>query len=1170
MIPRDPRSVVHSGTLRALIRDSGRTLTARQWWQVGGLALLLVLLWTIGLWRAWPLTIMLAGTIVLLIGAVIALLVERARATRRATELERSLQGHAEDSRFGVRPERRAQLDQIEQEFNAAVASLKRSKLGQGRLGQSALYALPWYVVIGAPAAGKTSAIAASGLDFPLGTNRIRGIGGTRNCDWFFSTSAIFLDTAGRYAVESEDREEWFKFLDLLKTHRRRTPVNGVVVMVSVDELLGFTPADLQQSASDLRARIDELTQRLGVRFPVYLVFTKCDLIRGFADFFADLTPKESEQVWGCTFRGEDGEDVGQRFDQEFELLAQTVVSRRTQRIATVATPDKTSAEIYLFPLEFAGIGETLSRFVRQLFQANPYREDPNFRGFYFTSALQDGPPADRVLSSIKRRFGLSGSDRPAVHTQDTSRFLASLFRDVIIHDQNRVAPTSRSMLTPRQVRRLSVAAIVVLMVGFGWLARSAFARSSSDILMVQSAVQVSDKSADLDSLYPLATALDSLEVPKASRWFGAMGFDRSAKLLPELNRLLVRRATPLFRELALGATEQRLRTFSGQGASEGDRGLAYDDLHAYLLLGADVGRLRTSPGDRTFLKGYLRRVVARRPSDSVLTDRVATQLERPVMETDSQLVERTRRVLYTPPTVDGLYRGLREDGTQRLPAVPLARLIGAAPSGVFASGAQVSGLYTKEGWESYVQAAIESRSREPAQANWVLGSRPEALPAELANSDSLAGKLLGLYFADYISEWRRFLVSLRYVQGDRGASVHQLDVLQDVEHSPLVALIDTVSAQTRFDNQAKKKANDFVSSILKKFGYAAQAGEVTASANPVDRAFAPIHALRGPALGQILGQYQDAGTKLQALGDGAPSSSGAEQLSRDLQTARINISRSAKALDADIRDAVFTQPLDIARAALRNTVSTAVMSQWRRQVCAPFDEKLLGRYPFTRRGTTDASLIEVERYFRPQSGTVWEFYDRELADYVRSGDFQVKSGSPISQSVGTTLRRAKAIGDGLFDGSGGIHLDFDLTPQSPTVEMLTSEPTAAVTVTETSITIDGQSSVYQMGRQSPKPFVWPNSRADERGATLTVTVARVGRNSVTLPARGARGDWGFVRLLDEASVTPLGGGNVRLSWKLIDAESTFAVNVAYVVHARSGQSLFNSPRAFFQYDCSP
>jgi type VI secretion system protein ImpL len=1088
--------------------------------------------------------------------------------------LERSLHGHAEDSRFGVRPERRAQLDQIQQEFSAAVESLKRSKLGQGRLGQSALYALPWYVVIGPPAAGKTTAIAASGLDFPLGTNRIRGIGGTRNCDWFFSTSAIFLDTAGRYAVESEDREEWFKFLDLLKTHRRRTPVNGVIVMVSVDELLGFTSADLQQAASDLRARIDELTQRLGVRFPVYLVFTKCDLIRGFADFFADLTPKESEQVWGCTFRsGEDGDDVGTRFEREFDLLTETVVGRRTLRIAGVATPDKTSAEIYLFPLEFAAVGETLSRFVRQLFQTNPYREDPNFRGFYFTSALQEGPPADRVLSSINRRFGLSGSsDRPAVRGEGRSRFLASLFRDIIIHDQNRVAPTSRSLLTPRQMRRLSVASIVVLLLGFGWMARSAFARSSADMLMVQSAVQVSDKPAALDSLYPLASAIDSLEQsPSAARLFGGMGLDRSGKLIPALNRRLVDRAVPLFRELAFVPTEERLRNFSGQSASEGDRGAAYDDLRAYLLVGADVGRLQTSPLERTFLKAYLRRATERRPSDSVLTNRFVSQLQRAVMQTDSQLVDRTRRVLYTPPTVEGLYRGIREEGTQKLPAVPLARLIGAGPSAVFASGAQVSGLYTKEGWESYVQAAIESRSREPAKANWVIGSRPEALPAELANSDSLAGRLIALYFHDYIAEWRRFLVNIRYPQGDRATSIRQLDVLQDVDRSPLLVLLDTVAEQTRFDSPAKKKANDFVSSILKKFGYEAQAANTGASGNPVDRAFASIHALRGPALGQILGQYQDAGAKLQSVGDGAPSSSGAEQLARDLQTARINVNRSAKSLDDDIREALFTQPLDIARAALKISVSSAVMGQWRRQVCAPFDEKLIGRYPFTRRASTDAALLEVERYFRPQSGTVWAFYERELADYARPGDFQVKAGAPIQPGVGTTLRKAKAIGDGLFDGSGGIHLDFDVTPQPPTVEMLTSEPNAAVpTVTQVSITIDGQTSVYQMGRQTPKPFDWPNSKADERGASIAVTVARVGRGAITLPAKESRGDWGWVRLLDDATVSSLGGGNFRLVWKLVDSDSSFAVNVAYVVHARSGQNLIASPRAFFQYDCSP
>ena len=337
-----------------------------------------------------------------------------------------------------------------------------------------------------------------------------------------------------------------------------------------------------------------------------------------------------------------------------------------------------------------------------------------------------------------------------------------------------------------------------------------------------------------------------------------------------------------------------------------------------------------------------------------------------------------------------------------------------------------------------------------------------------------------------------------------------------------------------------------------------------------MDRAFASVRAIRGPALGQILSQYQEASDKLQATGDGALSAASTEQLSRELQTARINISRTAKAIDSDIRDAVFTQPLEIARATLKNTVGGALIGQWNTQVCAPFQDKLSGKYPFSKRATTAASLLDIERYFRPQTGTVWTFYERELSEYVRQGDFQAKGSANIPQGIGASLRRARSISDGLFDGSGTINLDFDLIPQQPTVEMLGDEVTAKPpTVTQIAVTIDGQEAVYQMGRQNPKSFAWPNAKADERGATIAVTVASVGQSALRLPAREARGDWGWLRLVDSATVSPMPGGNVRLEWSVVDSERRFAVHVAYVLHARSGQSLFNAPREFFQFECS-
>jgi type VI secretion system protein ImpL len=116
----------------------------------------------------------------------------------------------------------------------------------------------------------------------------VQGVGGTRNCDWFFTTDGILLDTAGRYSVYEADRAEWFSFLDLLRRHRRRAPINGIIIAVSVAELAGGSPEASIELAKSLRTRVQELTERLGVHAPVYVVFTKADLIAGFADFFHD------------------------------------------------------------------------------------------------------------------------------------------------------------------------------------------------------------------------------------------------------------------------------------------------------------------------------------------------------------------------------------------------------------------------------------------------------------------------------------------------------------------------------------------------------------------------------------------------------------------------------------------------------------------------------------------------------------------------------------------------------------------------------------------------------------------------------------------------------------------------------------------------------------------
>ena len=182
-----------------------------------------------------------------------------------------------------------AELAALGQRMRAALAVLRTANPGWRMRGRY-LYELPWYMFVGAPGSGKTTALTRSGLEFPLaetlGPDAIGGIGGTRHCDWWFTDEAVLLDTAGRYTTQDSDleadRAAWSGFLELLKKHRPRRPVNGVIVAISVTDLLLQDLAAREAQARAVRARIQELQERLDLAFPVYVVVTKSDLLAGF------------------------------------------------------------------------------------------------------------------------------------------------------------------------------------------------------------------------------------------------------------------------------------------------------------------------------------------------------------------------------------------------------------------------------------------------------------------------------------------------------------------------------------------------------------------------------------------------------------------------------------------------------------------------------------------------------------------------------------------------------------------------------------------------------------------------------------------------------------------------------------------------------------------------
>lgn len=199
----------------------------------------------------------------------------------------------------------RIELRELSSKWKESVERLRKSAL---RKKGNPLYVLPWYMVMGESGAGKTSAIRNSGLSTPMTElERIRGIDGTKNCDWYFLDNAIVLDTAGRYTIpddEVADLEEWKSFLALLSRHRRREPISGLVLAISVERLLLDTEERTIENGKLIRQHINHLIRALGAKFPVYVMVTKMDLVYGFNDFSNNLKPEMLHEAMGFLNNG--------------------------------------------------------------------------------------------------------------------------------------------------------------------------------------------------------------------------------------------------------------------------------------------------------------------------------------------------------------------------------------------------------------------------------------------------------------------------------------------------------------------------------------------------------------------------------------------------------------------------------------------------------------------------------------------------------------------------------------------------------------------------------------------------------------------------------------------------------------------------------------------------
>ena len=1010
------------------------------------------------------------------------------------------------------------------------------------------VYELPWYVFIGAPGAGKTTALLRSGLRFPLaerlGAAPVAGIGGTRQCDWWFTDRAVFIDTAGRYTTQdshhASDANEWKTFLQLLCRYRPVQPINGVIVTVSVPDLI-HGGAELEQQAEAVEQRLLELRAELGLSFPVYLLVTKVDLLAGFVEYFGDFDATQRERIWGTTFdyAGEPGalpDDLAARLAE----LPRGIRDASVQRLQEESQPQR-RALIYQFPAQLEAVLPALEGFVRHAFRRTAEAPRQALRGIYLTSGTQEGNPIDRVLGQLSRHYGIPiRTERPRPDGgSGKAYFLSTLLQQLVIAE----APLAGRNLKRRQRRRWiaagvgSVLAVVLLLACIGWWFsyRSNLDYVASVGQRVAQVVREVDPAkgrniGNIDQLLPLYAMLSDLassgQIDPTQPPFGfGFGLFQGARLAQSADqtyhRVLDQTLAPLL--------AQRLSLALRQ---EADPVARYDALRISLML-LTPGHLQREEVRRWAAQAFAAPTAASagqapgageqqewlRHLDALLERNAVVN----VMRLDEASVRAARSALAALPIEQRVYDRLLARARARLDGDrSLAELVSPGAVLAFAPNDSASGvpgiaaINTRKAWRELIEPTLDPTIVELAsEAGWVMDERSaavERLARERPARNELAKQVAQRYAQATIAQWDRLLSALTLAAPADAESLSQLAGTLGAPASPLRELLARIALEfppAAAGSSASGAQQAFDAATTARFGALADYAR-SSGAGAVDRLLVPLPA---------------------ALRE--PTGARASELLRELRAEAARAPAPLKAIWSVLADALGVQQ----RRAIDRQLTSGIgeLAQACRNIMAD-------RYPFARDAKRDMPFADFARLFGPH-GLLDSFYRAHLASQV---DAQRRpwrlvgaaSASPKAQSALRSFEMADDIRRLFFpDGVELPQLRLRLTPLSMDGELL-----------QFSADVDGQLIRYENGPRRPKAVQWPGPAATQK---VLLRILPAGPSGVGAEAH--EGPWALLRVLSRSGWQRAGTGGAGPVARLVVDGRALNVEVASETPANAG-----------------
>lgn len=284
---------------------------------------------------------------------------------------------------------------------------------------------IPWYLLLG-DRCGKTSLLAGSGLPMFSNDAQDNTVVPTHTLRWWFFRNVCFLDLSGNFLNGTPTFHHMWRTLVGWMT---RVPAPaGVMIGLSVTDLMNEDISTLHDKARKIRAQIEPLTRKLKRQLPLYITVTQCDKFPAFSLWTKQLSPAQQQQALGYYWQTPpniDGKDAS-ALSPLFAALKKGFDLARISMAGAPVAPD-VHAALLEFPESFAKLQTPLLVFLASLCEPNAYFTNTSLGGVWFTASEQQD--------------------------QNKSRRTAHFVHDLLMHHLPAFS-TSREVLLDQNIKR--------------------------------------------------------------------------------------------------------------------------------------------------------------------------------------------------------------------------------------------------------------------------------------------------------------------------------------------------------------------------------------------------------------------------------------------------------------------------------------------------------------------------------------------------------------------------------------------------------------------------------------------------------------------------------------------------------------------------------------------